>query len=145
MSEAVAGGSRRVTRRDRVRLLLQSYPDVIDLPQSHDGGPASGPSSRLLSRSVNPLWSAGSYPALERCLAKLKARSPSVCWHTVEFWVRGDPSGKARRRKANLGLDALVRWMPRNVYVPQSVSERDGVNTAEARAAERPRRRLHAA
>ena len=146
-----------MTRRDRVRILLQSYQDVVELPESHDGGPASGPSSRLLSRSVNPLWSAGSYPALERCLTRLRAFAPSLYWHLTAFYWPPDGSRRVKtvdgrsvpvevqKQKAERGLDLLVRWMPRNVYVPQSFSEGDGVNVTEAQAAERPRRRLHAA
>jgi hypothetical protein len=107
-----------LTRRDRILLLLATYPDVADMQQQVDHGRASGkPGYRHLVREG--LWAKGSYADLERCLERMLERGyRSIHWHIVELYVRRNPTGKARRRKADAGLDLLVKWMPSDINIP---------------------------
>lgn len=87
------------------------------------------------------LWSEGSYAALERCLNRLQAEGyTTIRWHLVEMYARHNPQGKARKRKAEAGMNLLVKWMPANVYVPSELVERAGYPAAEADAAGRKRK-----
>jgi len=131
-----------LTRRDRIRLLLESYGDVCDMGQrgGEENLHSSGkPGYRHLVRGG--LWAQGSYSALERCLNRLQAEGyTSIRWHLVEMHVNGNKSGRARRRKADAGMNLLAKWMPANVYVPSELVERAGYPVSEANAAGRKRK-----
>jgi hypothetical protein len=122
----------RLTRRERILLLLRTYQDAFEESKSAAG------SGRLESRLLGhgPVWHQGSYVDLQDWLERLKERSPSVHWHTLELYVY---KRKARRRKADLGVSYLHKQMPSNIYVPLEISENAGFSTTEAKAAARPK------
>ena len=64
----------------------------------------------------------------------------TIRWHLVEMHVRGNPDGRARKRKADAGMNLLGKWMPSNVYVPSELVERAGYPVSEANAAGRKRK-----
>lgn len=132
-------GSLRLTRRERIKLLLGTYKDVFgpDLLNVEKGD--RGFESRALSHGE--LWREGSYADVQRGLDRLRTSGfRSIYWHTVEAYVNGHPAS-ARRRKADAGVDLLAKWLPGNIYVPQSIAENAGYPITEAKAAARPRER----
>lgn len=133
----------RLTRRSRIILLLETYPDVCDHPtgsaldQSHGGGK---PGSRDLTR--RGLWQQGSYAELERCLQRFRDEHyPKIGRHLAEHYLRRNAGGWARKHVVEKGVDMLCKWMPTNVYVPPEVVERAGYSVTEAGSAGRRLRR----
>jgi hypothetical protein len=129
------------TRRERIKLLLKTLPDALG--ESNNDPRAA---IRLESRTLRygDLFRAGSYHPLLNALDEMRQRSPSVYWHTLAFYCDMSDGGKPRRRKADLGVEFLMRRMPSNVFVPQDVSENAGFSASEAKSAARPHEKLAA-
>lgn len=126
----------RLTKRERIKLLLRTRQDALEA-QAELGGGELG--SR--SPSHSQLWYDGSYPALELCLDFLAATQPRIRWHLVNFYAPSKvwkPGLKPRKGYADLGLDWLEQRLE-NVYVPASVSENAGYLPSEAARYAKPR------
>lgn len=124
-----------LTRRERVRLLLRTLKDALGESPGQEAGGRTALDSRALGHG--PIYQYGSYRDLERCLADLKAKAPGVYWHTIAVYVEKHP--KARKAKAELGVDYLVKHMPANLFISPELVENAGFMASEARKAARPR------
>lgn len=127
----------RLTRRERIKLLLRS---LVDAREAGHGRleRGSAPGSRPPLRNLD-LWPHGSYAQLEKALDLLRERCPSKHWHTEQFYIYGINDRRIRRVKAELGVECLMRYMSREVFVPQEVAEWAGFMASEAKAAAKPR------
>lgn len=123
------------TRTDRIILLLHTLNDIREPETSNnDNTGHTKPGSRTLMFS--PLYHAGSYPQLERCLDQLRQQAPRIHWHVVRHYVQRNPTsdgnGKApegtplRDRKARLGLAWIDKHMPAFIMVPVDILENAG-------------------
>lgn len=129
---------KRLTKRERIKLLLMTRLDALGETANSEGHGQFG--SRSLQHG--DLWNEGSYRELERLLDEMRHRCKSIHWHTLNYWAAKDrqwrPGMKPRSRCAQLGLDWLERRMG-NVYVPQSISENAGFHASEAATYAKPR------
>ena len=128
-----------MTRRDRIILLLQTYPDVREYSQRQgETRPAGKPGYKHLVRQG--LWAEGSYAELERSISRLRAHYPRLARHLTAhyFKARGMAGHEINQARVSRAVDILEHWMPRNVYVPQALTENAGL-IGEKTA--RPRRR----
>lgn len=127
----------RLTRRERIRLLLSTYLDAMSPgrnPTDMRGAFGSKPPART------QLQDEGSYYELGQALDALRGPCPKIYRHTVGFYVTHPPESWAQKRTAEKGVMLLERAMPRNLFVPMEVSERGGFSPGEAKSATKPRR-----
>jgi hypothetical protein len=110
----------------RVRLLAWSYEDAAT--GADDGGRGSKPTSRIPGRNLE-LWSAGSYAELERATDALRAHD--------QGWARMFWRLYTQRDWLAAPVGPELRWvterMPRDVFVPQDISEVAGYPTGVAK------------
>lgn len=126
----------RLTRLERVKLLLKTYPDVCTQGRSELVGSSPAPASRPLRR--HELWDEGSYYELEQCLETMRERAKSIHWHTCQAYMNPKPPTSVRKRKAELGV-TFIRDRMTNIFVPLEVSLNAGYAPGEAKAAAKPR------
>lgn len=122
----------RLTRRERVRLLLHTYRDAVS-PGRNPSDIRGAFASKAPTRTE--LWHQGSYYELGKALDSLKAPCPKIYRHTIAFFM--DQEKWARKSTAEIGVQALMKLMPRNIFVPQEISENAGFTPGEAKAAAR--------
>lgn len=137
MAEARSWGSDlRLTRRERIKLLLKTVPDATASCPSMDGS-RGVPSSTRPPR--NQLWEQGSYHELLRCIDDLRRPYPKIRRHLLAIFVYPGDYDWARRVVAERGLDLLEAKMPSNVFVPADIVENAGFTPREAKLASRQR------
>lgn len=125
----------RLTRLERVKLLLRTYPDVCTQGRSEHVGSSPAPASRPLRR--HELWDEGSYEDLERWLSVMRTKAKSVHWHTCQHYMEPRPASGVRKRKAELGV-VFLRDRMSNIFVPLEISLNAGYSPGEAKAATKP-------
>jgi hypothetical protein len=124
---ARAGLSDRLVR---IRLLAWSYLDAAEAggTSSEETVSTGSAGSRAPSRN-HELWRQGSYSALEKALAQVPPYARLRFW---VFYIRA--SGPFQHdHKAHAVLARVERLMPREVFVPQEISEAAGFLPAEAK------------
>ena len=136
----------RLTRRERIRLLLTSYADAVSpgrTPSDIPGVPHSRPPT------TTALWQEGSYYELGRALESLRVDGyQKIHRHLCGHYLGGPdyPCGKQgpQKRYVERGVDLLVKRMPANIYVPRDIAEHGGFLPGEASTAVKPRARVAA-
>lgn len=133
----------RLTRRDRVRLLLETLVAATD-PSRVDSDIRSTLESRPPPRPK--LFDQGSYFQVWNELDRLRRDGYSrIHRHLCARYIGGPdfPVGTrgARRALVEHGIDLLARRLPGNIYVPIEVSENGGFSPGEAKVAAMPNSR----
>ena len=71
---------RALSAQEVIVELLRTYPEVCGAGERGEGSDRSD--DRVLL--MNPLWHAGSYAELHRCLLSMRERERVLYWHTAE-------------------------------------------------------------
>ncbi len=118
-------------RSVRIRLLAWSYLDAAEAGGTSNEETVSTGSagSRAPSRN-HELWHQGSYNALEKALGSIPPYARLRFW---VFYIRAKGPFDHEHKLKHSALSRVERAMPREVFVPQEISEAAGFLPAEAK------------
>jgi hypothetical protein len=120
----------RLTRRERIKLLLETYSDAY--------GPSRNPVDVRVAMGSRPpssseLWKEGSYREIARGIDSMRDPYPKITRHLVAHYC--SPQPWVRKQLVEKGFAILEKRLPMNLYVPQDISEKAGFTPAEAKSA----------